>query len=294
MKKGNFVIAVCLVLMSLLAGAVVYQQLQILSSLDRIKKLEQSISQTQQEYQSLREDRDRLNSTLSKLLNSFQMLSEEEVFVLGEDNVRREVWRGFNNDGVGESIFADYKFRMWINDTTGGWALSKVSRGLMPHGWGLRYAPLNEIELSKTNPPNVTLDITLKPIDFRNYTPNNSSMNVAIVLFFDGYVTDYQEACYQTEIQFFSYYGDRVQTNQAWYFVWRNDSIAQFKLANNLQKGKTMHYEMNITPYITDMMNHYNLSRVKLKHMEIFTETYKGYSEFELYYAKIAAIKSIA
>ena len=40
-------------------------------------------------------------------------------------------------------------------------------------------------------------------------------------------------------------------------------------------------------PYIENMMKYYNLNHVKLKHIEIFTEAYKGYSEFEVYSAKI-------
>jgi hypothetical protein len=265
MKKEDSIIAICLVLTIFLVGIIVYEQRRFESLLD--------------EY--------------TDLANSLQALSEEEVFALSEDNVRREVWQGFNNDGVGESSFADYRFKMWINDTSGGWALSKISRGLMPHGWGLRYAPVNEIELTRQNPPNVTLDITLKLIDFRNYTATNSSMNVAICLFFDGCVVEYQEASYQTEIQFFSYYGDRIQTGQIWNFSWRNNSVTQVKLADNLSKGEIRDYEMNITPYILGMMSHYGLSRIKLKHIEIFTEAYAGYSEFELYHAKITAIKNV-
>lgn len=265
MEKENLIIAVWLALTVFLAGLVVYQQLRFESLLD--------------EYESL--------------ANRIPTSSEEEVFALSEDNVRREVWQGFNSDGVGESSFTDYRFRMWINDTSGGWALSKVCRGLMPHGWGLRYAPVNEIELSQQNPLNVTLDITLKLIDFRNYTATNSSMNVAICLFFEGNTVEYQEASYQTEMQFLNYYEDRIILDEIWNFAtpW-NDSITQVKLADNLQKGEIKHYEMNITPYILGMMNHYGLSQVKLKHIEIFTEAYNGYSEFELYHAKLTAIRN--
>ena len=216
--------------------------------------------------------------------------SREEIFILAQDNVCFEVWKGFNNDGVGYSAFENGKFRMWINDTSGGWSLSKISRGLMPHYWGLRYAPINEIEIKKSVnffSSDIILEIDLKLIDYRNYTVSNSSMNVAIVLFFDGFITDYQEKCYQTEIQFFSYYGDRIQKDQEWYFTWRNDSVAQFKLSDNLQKGVFKHYKINLLPYIENMMKYYNLNHVKLKHIEIFTEAYKGYSEFEVYSAKI-------
>ena len=216
--------------------------------------------------------------------------SREEIFILAQDNVCFEVWKGFNNDGVGYSAFENGKFRMWINDTSGGWSLSKISRGLMPHHWGLRYAPINEIEIKKSVnffSSDIILEIDLKLIDYRNYTVSNSSMNVAIVLFFDGFITDYQEKCYQTEIQFFSYYGDRIQKDQEWYFTWRNDSVAQFKLSDNLQKGVFKHYKINLLPYIENMMKYYNLNHVKLKHIEIFTEAYKGYSEFEVYSAKI-------
>ena len=221
---------------------------------------------------------------------TFFYQSREEIFILAQDNVCFEVWKGFNNDGVGYSAFENGKFRMWINDTSGGWSLSKISRGLMPHYWGLRYAPINEIEIKKTVnflSSDIILEIDLKLIDYRNYTVSNSSMNVAIVLFFDGFITDYQEKCYQTEIQFFSYYGDRIQKDQEWYFTWRNDSVAQFKLSDNLQKDVFKHYKINLLPYIENMMNYYNLNHVKLKHIEIFTEAYKGYSEFEVYSAKI-------
>lgn len=203
-------------------------------------------------------------------------------------NVELEVWKGFNNDGEGNASFVDGKFNLSISDPTGGWALAKICRGIMPHGWGLRYALLdNEIEIEKGDSADVLLDIDLKLINYENYTVSNSSMNVAIVLFFDGYITDYQEHCYQTEIQFFSYYGDRVQRGQTWFFMWRNDSVAQFKLADNLQVGEYKHYSINLAPYIKTMMAQYGLNHAKLKHVEIFTEAYRGYCNFEVYSAKI-------
>lgn len=266
MNKGNLMNAVSLALLVFLIGISVYQQFELMSLNDKYAGLEQ-------EYHSLK-------------------AQSEDVFVLAEDNNRREVWRGFNNDGVGESVFVDYRFRMWINDTSGGWALSKTCRGLMPHGWGLRYAPLNEIELTQQNLLDVTLGITLKLVDFRNYTATNSSMNIAICLFFESNKAEYQEASYQTEIQFFSYYADRIQTDQIWNFQWRNDSVTQVKLPHSLQKGEIENYEMSITQQILRMMSVYGLSWIKLKHIEIFTEAYKGYSEFELYDAKITMIRN--
>ncbi|MEM2511456.1 MAG: hypothetical protein QXY40_11530, partial [Candidatus Methanomethylicia archaeon] len=171
------------------------------------------------------------------------------IFNLCPESVCLETWEGFNGDAIGNASFVNGKFDLWINDTSGGWGLSKISRGLMPHYWGLRYALLeNEIELTLKQNPNIILQIDLKLIDFKNYTVLNSSMNVAIVFFFDGFITDYQVKCYQTEIQFFSYYGDRIQKGQQWFFTWRNDSVAQFKLDDNLQKGTFKHYELNITP----------------------------------------------
>jgi hypothetical protein len=259
--------AASLILLVFLVGMAVYQQFELMSLNDKCTSLKQECRRL--EAQS------------------------EEVFVLAEDNNRHEVWRGFNNDGVGESTFVDHRFRMWINDTSGGWALSKICRGLMPHGWGLRYAPVNEIELTQQSLPNVTLDITLKLINFINYTATNSSMNVAICLFFEGDRAEYQEASYQTEIQFFSYHGDRIQTDKIWNFPLQSDSVTQIKLADNLHKGEIKNYEMNITQYILRMMSVYGLSWIKLKHIEIFTEAYKGYSEFELYNAKITAVKNI-
>ena len=260
--------AVSLVLLVILFGVVVYQQFQLMSLNDAYANLVQ-------ELQSLR-------------------AQTEEVFVLTEDNNSREVWRGFNDDGVGESTFVDHRFRMWINDTSGGWALSKTCRGLMPHGWGLRYAPVNEIELTQQNLPDVTLDITLKLIDFRNYTATNSSMNVAICLFFESNKAEYQDASYETEVQFFNYYGDRIHTDDIWNFPLQNDKVTQVKLRESLRKGEIKNYEMNITQYISRMMSVYGLSWIKLKHIEIFTEAYKGYSEFELYDAKITTVKNAA
>lgn len=213
------------------------------------------------------------------------------VFSLNPNNVCYEVWGGFNGDAVGDSYYdpVNGKFVMWINDTSGSWGLSKLSRGLMPHYWGLRYGLLdNEFEIKKGLPTqDLILDIDLKLVNYANYTCSNSSANVAMVLFFDGFKTDYQVKCYQTEIQFFSYYGDRVQSNQVWFFEWRNDSVAQFKLADNLQPGVYKHYSINLIPYIQQMMDYYKLDHVKLKHVEIFTEAYKGYCEFEVYSAKI-------
>lgn len=36
------------------------------------------------------------------------------------------------------------------------------------------------------------------------------------------------------------------------------------------------------------MMQYYGLEKIKLKHIEIFTEAYKGYCHFEVYSAKIS------
>lgn len=219
--------------------------------------------------------------------------SSLEVFSLQPSGVCYEVWGGFNGDAVGNSTYIAEpygKFVMWINDTSGSWGLSKLSRGLMPHYWGMRHAPLeNELEIRNDSNWRLMLNIDLKLIQYIPYSPGNSSTNVAIVLFFDGYKTDYQEKCYQTEIQFFSYFGDSVQKNQVWYFEWRNDSVAQFKLAENLQPGEYKHYSIDLNPYIQNMMEHYGLDRVKLKHIEIFTEAYKGYCEFEVFSANISA-----
>jgi hypothetical protein len=216
------------------------------------------------------------------------VLAQNLVFNLSPETVCLETWKGFNNDAIGNASFVDGKFVLWVNDTSGGWGLSKIARGLMPHYWGLRYALLdNEVEFTTKDYPNLILDIDLKLIEYQNYTVSNSSVNVAIVLFFDGYITNYQEKCYQTEIQFFSYYGDRIQKGQQWFFTWRNDSVAQFKLEDNLQQGIFKHYSINMTPYIKIMMQHYELSHAKLKHIEIFTEAYKGYSKCEVYSAKI-------
>lgn len=215
------------------------------------------------------------------------------VFSLSPSNVCYETWGGFNDDAVGNSTYdqANGRFIMWINDTSGSWGLSKISRGLMPHYWGLRYSLLDEeFEVKRGLPvPDLILDINLRLVNYQNYTVDNSSMNVAIVLFFESLKpqVDYQVKCYQTEIQFFSYYGDSVQKNQVWFFEWRNDSVAQFKLKDNLQPGEYKHYSINLIPYIWQMMDYYKLDHIKLKHVEIFTEAYKGYCEFEVYSAKI-------
>ena len=220
------------------------------------------------------------------------------VFNLQPDNVRYEAWGGFNGDAVGNSTYDEVngKLVMWINDTSGSWGLSKLSRGLMPHYWGLRYALLDdEFEVKRGLPTyDLTMDIDLRLVRYEPYTPDNSSTNVAIVLFFDGYVTDYQVKCYQTELQFFSYYCDEIQKNKVSYFEWRNDSVIQFKLADNLQPGEYKHYDINLLPYIQQMMDCYHLDHVKLKHVEIFTEAYQGYCEFEVYSAKISAEQSLA
>jgi len=217
----------------------------------------------------------------------------EEILTVTSSNVCREVWAGFKNDSVGNSSFVDGKVRIWINDTSGSWGLAKIGRGQMPHYWGVRYALLdNEIEISNVSAPEVKLDIRLRLVEYHNYTNTNSSMNMAICFFFDGNITDYQQTCYQTEIQFFSYFGDRIQNDQAWYFlVWRNDGVAQFRLADNLKKGEIKRYEINVTPFIMNMVNHYGLPRAKLRHIEIFTEAYKGYCEFELYDCKIVLLE---
>ncbi|MDH5811391.1 MAG: hypothetical protein QXZ28_02155 [Candidatus Methanomethylicaceae archaeon] len=215
------------------------------------------------------------------------------IFSLRPDNVCYEVWGGFNDDAVGESYYdtLSEKFVMWINDTSGSWGLAKLSRGIMPHYWGLRYAQLdNEFEIERGRSYEeslLILEIDLKLVNYANYTLNNSSTNVAVVLFFDGFKTDYQAKCYQTELQFFSYYGDKIQKNQVWFFEWRNDSVAQFKLADNLQPGEYKHYRINLIPYIQQMMDYYKLDHAKLKHIEIFTEAYNGYCKFEVYCANI-------
>jgi len=226
----------------------------------------------------------------------FLLNTEEEIFVLNPQNVCYEVWGGFNGDAVGDSRFEDGKFKMWINDTSGSWGLAKLSRGLMPHYWGLRYAPLKrEIEIQRFGVPlsfDVILKISLRLNAYQNYTVSNSSTNVAIVFFFDGYKTDYQEKCYQTEIQFFSYYGEGIIKGKEYYFTWRNDSVAQFKLEDNLKVGEFKEYEINLLPYINKMMIYYKLDKVKLKHIEIFTEAFKGYCSFEVYSCQIVLRKN--
>jgi len=211
------------------------------------------------------------------------------VFSLRPDNVCYEIWGGFNGDAVGNSTYLNGKFVLWINDTSGSWGLSKLSRGLMPHYWGIRYGLLeDEFEFKRGLPTwDLMLDIDLKLVNYTVYEPGNSSTNVAIVLFFDGYKEDYQVKCYQTELQFFSYYKDNVYANRVSYFTWRNDSVAQFKLADNLKPGEYKHYSIRLNDYIQQMMDYYKLDHVKLKHVEIFTEAYKGYCEFEVYQAKI-------
>ncbi|MBC7112791.1 MAG: hypothetical protein H5T34_02020 [Candidatus Methanomethyliales bacterium] len=221
------------------------------------------------------------------------------VFSLSPDNVCCEVWGGFNGDAAGRSYYdlLNEKFVMWINDTSGSWGLSKLSRGLMPHYWGLRHGLLdNEFEIKRGLPTqDLILEIDLKLVGYQNYTTSNSSSNVAIVFFFESLnpEVNYQVKCYQTELQFFSYYGDKVQKNQVWFFEWRNDSVAQFKLEDNLQPGVYRHYSLKLNKYIYQMMEHYNLEHVKLRHIEIFTEAYKGYCEFEVYSAKIYTEESL-
>ncbi len=226
---------------------------------------------------------------------SFSVSCENStVFELDDGNVCYEVWGGFNGNAVGNSTYLPEpggKFVMWINDTSGSWGLSKLSRGLMPHYWGLRYSLLDdEFEVKRGLPTwDLVLDIDLKLVRYEPYDPGNSSTNVAIVLFFESIEpeVDYQVKCYQTELQFFSYYGDRVYANRVSYFEWRNDSVAQFKLEDNLEPGEYKHYSINLIPYIQQMMDFYKLDHVKLKHIEIFTEAYKGYCEFEVYSAKM-------
>jgi|GEM_PF-1717440 len=222
------------------------------------------------------------------------------VFVLNSSNVCYETWGGFNGDAAGNSAYDPGRgiFSLWINDTSGSWGLSKLSRGLMPHYWGLRYSLLDEeFEVRNGWPAyDLILDIDLKLVNYTAYTPDNSSTNIAIVLFFESLTpeVEYQVKCYQTELQFFSYYGDRVQSNQVWFFEWRNDSVAQFKLADNLQTGEYQHYSLNLLPYIQQMMDYYRLGHVKLKHVEIFTEAYKGCCEFEVYSAKMCTEHDLA
>jgi hypothetical protein len=223
---------------------------------------------------------------------------EWEIFVFEPDEVCYENWGGFNGDALGESCFDGQKVIMHINDTSGSWGLSKISRGLMPHYWGVRYAPLvYEIEIDRETEflflTSIILEVSLKLVDYQVYTPENSSVNVAIVLFFDGYKTDYQVKCYQTEIQFFSYFGSEIQAGQVYFFEWRGDSVAQFKLASNLKMGELKIYRLNISPYIQIMMNHYKLNHVKLMHIEVFTESYKGYCMFELYDCKLYASREV-
>ncbi len=224
--------------------------------------------------------------------------AKSTVFSLNPSNVCYETWGGFNGDATGSSSYdtANGKFVMWVNDTSGSWGLSKLSRGLMPHYWGLRYALLDdEVEVKRGLPTwDLNLSIDLKLVNYTVYTPDNSSANVAIVLFFDGYKDDYQVKCYQTELQFFSYYGDDVYSNSTSYFEWRNDSVMQFKLADNLQPGEYKHYDINLLPYIQQMMDCYHLDHVKLKHVEIFTEAYQGYCEFEVYQAQINTVHNLA
>ncbi|MBC7113228.1 MAG: hypothetical protein H5T34_04310 [Candidatus Methanomethyliales bacterium] len=226
--------------------------------------------------------------------------SASVVFSLNPNNVCYETWGGFNGDAIGNSTYdpINGKFIMWINDTSGSWGLSKLSRGLMPHYWGLRYALLDEeFEVKRGLPTrDLILEIDLKLVNYTVYEPGNSSTNVAIVLFFESLnpKVDYQVKCYQTELQFFSYYGDAVYANRVSYFEWRNDSVAQFKLADNLQPGVYKHYSIKLNDYIEQMMVYYKLDHVKLKHIEIFTEAYKGYCEFEVYQAKISADWNLA
>lgn len=210
------------------------------------------------------------------------------VFNLSPDNVTLEVWSGFTHDAVGSSSFVDGKFYLWINDTSGGWGLTKIARGLMPHYWGLRYALLDyEFEVGRNENPIVSLDIELKLVNYTHHVETNSTVNVALVLFFDGYITDYQEHCYQTEIQFFSSIDGTVHNDEEAHITWRNDSVSQFKLADNLIKGAFKHYSLNLTPYIKKMMNVYGLSHVKLRHIEISMEACRGYGEIQVYSAKI-------
>lgn len=210
------------------------------------------------------------------------------VFNLSPNNIILEVWSGFNHDAIGNSSFGDGKFTLWINDTSGGWGLAKIARGLMPHYWGLRYALLDyEFELRKQDNPTVNLEIDLKLVNYSYYQEINSTINVALVLFFDGYITDYQEHCYQTEIQFFSLEDGNIISNIERPLTWRNDSVSQFKLADHLELGIFKSYSINLTPYIKKMMNTYSLDQVKLKHVEISVEACRGYGKFDIYSAKI-------
>jgi len=234
-----------------------------------------------------------LTPLLFLFLLASPVIAGSPVFSLRSDNVCYETWGGFNGDAVGNSTYdpLNGKFVLLINDTSGSWGLSKLSRGLMPHYWGLRYGLLDDEFQIKNNMPtlDLMLDIDLKLINYTIYEPGNSSANVAIVMFFESLnpKVDYQVKCYQTELQFFSYYGDNVYSNRVSYFTWRNDSVAQFKLADNLRPGEYKHYSIRLNDYITQMMDYYKLDHVKLKHVEIFTEAYKGYCEFEVYQAKI-------
>lgn len=72
------------------------------------------------------------------------------------------------------------------------------------------------------------------------------------------------------------------------------DGVAQFKLADNLKPGEYKHYSIVLNDYIEQMMTYYKLDHVKLKHVEIFTEAYKGYCEFEVYQAKINVEQNLA
>ncbi|MGQ9538825.1 MAG: hypothetical protein ACUVTE_04485 [Candidatus Bathycorpusculaceae bacterium] len=65
------------------------------------------------------------------------------VFSLSPTSVAYEVWSSFTGDAFGDAMFQDNVFKLWVNDTSGGWGLAKVCRGIMPHNWGLRYAMLD-------------------------------------------------------------------------------------------------------------------------------------------------------
>jgi hypothetical protein len=196
------------------------------------------------------------------------------------------VWR----DAYGNATFRNGKFILWVNDTSGGWGLAKICRGLMPHDWGLRYAPLdNEIIIDRNDELKLNLEFDVKLLSYKPFTASNSSVNVAVTFFWRGFNQPYHVKCYQTELQFFSYFGDGVKTGEKWFFTYRfGDEVAQFKIVDNLKVGAFKHYELDVMPHVKEMMTRFGLQEIQLKHVEIFVEAYKGYGAVEVYFAKIS------
>lgn len=89
-----------------------------------------------------------------------------------------------------------------------------------------------------------------------------------------------------------AYYGSKRSSGFSFH-NWRGDDVAQFRLDDYLKKDQFKTYKINISPYIKSMMKKYGLDHVKLKHLEIFTEAYKGYCCFELYYCKIYILREV-